>query len=113
MKSIGMILLGSVVIILHFSFNIHTQWVDCFQLVLPTALRTISAISSPIRGTMRLPATLSIITIENYALNEEFLIQSIIQLENPPKAKKAIKGRLINFEAKNRHNSLYNRCFPD
>ena len=111
MKSIGMILLGSVVIILHFSFNI--QWVDCSQLVLPIALQTISAISSPIRGTVRLPATLSIITIENYALNEEFLIQSIVQLESLPKVKKAIKGKLINFEAKNRHHSLYSRCNPD
>ena len=36
--------------------------------------------------------------IENYALNEEFLIEGIVQLENPPRAKKAIKGRLINFE---------------
>ena len=35
---------------------------------------------------------------ENYALNEEFLIQGIVQLENPPRTKKAIKGRLINFE---------------
>ena len=36
--------------------------------------------------------------IVNYALNEEFLIQGIVQLGNPPRAKKAIKGRLINFE---------------
>ena len=29
--------------------------------------------------------------IENYALNEEFIIQGIVQLENPPQAKKLSK----------------------
>ena len=39
MKSVGMILLGSVVIILHFIFDIHTQWIDCSQVVLPIAFK--------------------------------------------------------------------------
>ena len=39
------------------------------------------------------------IWIENYALNEEFIIQVIVvQLENPPRAKNSIKGILIDFE---------------
>ena len=37
MTLIGLILPGSVVIILYFIFNIHTQQVDCSQLVLPIA----------------------------------------------------------------------------
>ena len=37
-------------------------------------------------------------TWKNYTLNEEFLIQCIVQLENSPRAKKAIEGRLLFFE---------------
>ena len=36
--------------------------------------------------------------IEHYALNVEVIIQDIVQLENPPWAKNAIKGRLIDLE---------------
>ena len=36
--------------------------------------------------------------IENYARNEEFEIIAIAKLENPPRSKKALEQRLIEFE---------------
>ena len=38
------------------------------------------------------------IWIENYARNEEFEIIAIAKLENPPRSKKALEQRLIEFE---------------
>ena len=72
MKLIGMILLGSVVIILHFILNINTQWVDCSQLVLPIAFEIYqstfdSAVLRP-RRVFKL----------NNALYYEFFIQDIV-----------------------------------
>ena len=71
MKSVGMILLGSVVIILNLIFNIHIQWIDCSQLVLPIALEiyqsTFDSFLCP-RRVFRL----------NNALRYEFFIQGIV-----------------------------------
>ena len=71
MKSVGMILLGSVVIILHFIINIHTQWVDCSQVMLPIGFdiyqSTFDSFLHP-RRDFKL----------NNTLYEEFFIQGIV-----------------------------------